>query len=139
MAFSLIGWVANEKEMKLVDPTVEDFTLLHVILVSALKSSKHRSESGMLADERLEDIANLIGCADDNVSDVIAARIPIVLGAVLYGPLAAKPEKVKAGEYTEEEKLLALRCCHTMCFKKEGRDAIASIPRLAGGAFLTSS
>lgn len=137
--YSLLGWVADEDEMKLVDPTVNDFRFMRRVLVRALKTDRHESELGLRAEEILEDVANLLGCAEDNVEDVIAARIPIVLGAVLYGPLQPQPEKVKPGEYIRAEKLLGLRCCYTLCFKEEGRAAIAAIPRLAGGMFLQNT
>ena len=197
--FLLIGWVANEEENKLVDPTVSDFKYMRQILVVALKSSHHRSFVG--AQEILEGLANLVACGDDNVKDVIDARILIILGAVLSGPLydesskvgqsaannnkgnmlqagmpgmmglpgmmgfgipgmgtqssmpgimglgipgvgpsgpqAQSSKKLQCGEYTNTEKLLAARCCYTMCFKPEGRAAIAAIPRLAGGMFFS--
>lgn len=137
--YSLLGWVADEDEMKLVDPTVNDFRFMCRVLVRALKTDRHESELGLRAEEILEDVANLLGCAEDNLEDVIAARIPIVLGAVLYGPLQPQPEKVKPGEYIRAEKLLALRCCYTLCFKEEGRAAIAANPRLAGCMFLRNT
>ena len=104
----------------------------------ALKSDGHyAADSGVRAEEILEGIANLIACADENVSHMVAARVPVILGAVLAGPLQAEPTAgVKSGEYTNEEKLLAARCSHTMSFTPEGRAAIAGTPRLAAGPLL---
>ena len=135
IAYMLIGWVANEQENHLANPTVSDFKFMRQILVRALKSDNHfESDTGVRAEEMLEGFANLVACADDNVSDVIAAHVPVILGAVLSGPLQADPSaKVQPGEYTKAEKLLAARCCHTMCFTPEGRAAVAATPRLAGG------
>lgn len=132
----LIGWVANEEENEIANPTVNDFKFMRQILVSALKSENHTdSDYGVRGEEMLEAFANLVACADDNVSDVIAARLPVILGAVLYGPLQPDAtQKVQPGEYTNAEKLQALRCCYTMCFTPEGRAAIAATPRLAGGS-----
>lgn len=137
LMFVLIGWVDNEKENILADPTATDFSFMRQILVPALKSDNHyASEYGVRAEEMLVGIANLVACADNNVSDVIEARIPIFLGAVLAGPLQGGPStKVKPGEYTNNEKFFAARCCHTMCFKPEGRAAIFGMPRLAEGPF----
>ena len=131
----LIGWVANEEENDIANPTVYDFRIMRQTFVRALQEDKHTvSDCGIRAEEMLEAFVNLVACADDNVSDVIGAHLPIILGAVLSGPLYSdSPKKVQPGEYTLAEKLLALRCCLTMCFTPEGRAAIFAIPRLAGG------
>lgn len=138
IALCLIGLVANEEENHQAHLSVDDFRLMRKILVRALKSDDHyAADSGVHAEELLEGIANLVACADENIGHAIAARIPIILGAVLAGPQqAVSTDLVRPGEYTKTEKLLAARCTHTMSFTFEGRAAIAATPRLAAGPLL---
>lgn len=103
------------------------------LLSLTLSSPDHLNvEEGIHAEDILEALSNLIALAESNANDFVAAGGVPILSRILNGPLASP--QLRANAYSANEKTIAARCVHTLCFTEAGRREVDSDKDLPTGA-----